>query len=480
MTRREKTMRGTDELHHLIQSLTAAEKRMFTIHARRHMDDPHYLDLFEALAEMPSYDEEALRARFAGTMVDKHYAVVRHHLLAEILTCLHRMPAERGAISTLHHEIDGVNFLLSRGCTATAERRLRRALAVAHRFELPAFIVDLCAIQRRALLGTPRVQRAILDEEHTALTALQDLHDATRMFDIADRLHAERLLGADVAIPDDLPRHATSLTHVARLRRLRALWRMDLITHDWDDARKHALAALETLRDMADIVDAHVADVTDVLLDAADEASLHGDTETMSTCLAITNEIISHPDISPTCVRLLRIVEDHLRVALAVHADGDLEEADVLTIRRDEDVRRHLPRRAAFAWSIRAAALALANDDAVLALERVNELLQDATMRTLAPRWYGQLLLLNVAVHSALKNTEYLPYCVRGTLRKNERRLLLTREECRIVRSFGTGTLNSAIRHGTNIPLGPILRARFSRSSTADTDEQHLRRQRAA
>lgn len=473
-------MRGTDELHHLIQSLTAAEKRMFTIHARRHMDDPHYLDLFDALAETSTYDEEAIRSRFEGTMVDKHYAVVRHHLLAEILTCLHRMPAERGAISTLHHEIDGVNFLLSRGCTATAERRLRRALAIAHRYELPAFIVDLCAIQRRALLGTPRVQRAILDEEHTALAALQDLHDATRMFDLADRLLAEHLLGTRVELPDDLPRHATSLTHVARLRRQRALWRMALIIHDWDEGRKHASASLDTLRDMADIVDAHLADVTDVLLDAVDEAALHGDAEIMSACLDIANEILEHPDISQSSTRLLRIVEDHIRVALAVHADGDLEEADVLTIRRDEEVRRHLPRRAAYAWSIRAAALALANDDAALALERVNELMQDATMRTLAPRWYGQILLLNVAVHAALKNKEYLPYCVRGTLRKNERRMLLTREECRIVRSIGTGTLATAIAHGSGIPLTPILRARFSRSSTADADEHHRLRHRAA
>jgi hypothetical protein len=473
-------MRGTDELHHLILSLTPAEKRMFTIHARRHMDDPHYLDLFDALAEMNTYDEDTIRTRFAGTMVDKHYAVVRHHLLAEILTCLHRMPAERGAISTLHHEIDGVNFLLSRGCTATAERRLRRALAIAHRFELPAFIVDLCAIQRRTLLGTPRVQRAILDEEHTALTALQDLHDATRMFDIADRLNAERLLGADVAIPDDLPRHATSLTHVARLRRERALWRMALIIHDPDRTRTHLHGALQTLRDMIDIADAHLADVIDVLLDVADEASLQGAHDIMSAALDHCIEIIDHTETSPASVRLLRIVEDHIRVALAVHADGDMCEADVLTIRRDDDVRRHLPRRATYAWSIRSAALALANDDPTLALERVNELLQDTTMRSLAPRWYGQLLLLNVTVHDALGNREYLPYCVRGTLRKNERRFLLTKEECRVVRSIGTGTLARVVTAGLEIPMSPILRARCSRSSMADADDQHLRRQRAA
>jgi hypothetical protein len=431
-------MKGGDDLYLLIRSLSPAEKRTFTIHARRHMDEPHYLRLFEVLERLEDYDEDVIMDAFRGTAAEHHLPVVRHHLFAELITCLHRLPAEHGPTADLQHDAQAVAFLASRGCATTAERRLRKTILEARLLELPTVMLDLCSVHRSLHMGSPRLLRSILDDERHAMAMLAE-HQSTALALLASEgaLASFRLHGSARNLGDLHDGHtgiAQGATRLGRLRRERVRSRLSLIQGDLGKAKTHLIRALQHVIDVPHLADSHTADVVDLCCDCIDEACQADDMELLES-VRVVLEAVATSSCGLPARRALAAVDTMADVARAVHRPNPMDTGIRRRARRDEDeVRRFLPVRARTSWDVRAAAFDILDDEPRSALMRCNDVLNDSSARAGNPLWYAQAHILCAAAHWALGNTDYLPTYVRATIRKAERKTLFSKEDLNVLR----------------------------------------------
>lgn len=422
-----------DDLYLLIRSLSPAEKRTFTIHARRHMDEPHYLSLFETLGRMDVYDESVVRHTFEGTSAERHLPVIRHQLLAELITCLHRLPAEQGPTSELHHEVRAISFLASRGCVQTAERRLRKALAAAQRLELPMVMLDLCREQRRLAGGNHRLVRAIVVEETAAMAEAQELHALQQALDTSTAALATlRLHGTNEvpAVPDGPYR-----TRVARVRALRLRAQAALATGDTAVAMANYRAALEVVAGAPYLADAHSMDTVDLLLETAAEGALAMDRPLVHEALACTESALG-ADLGAPVRKTMDVV--YAVIALAARMLDPAADDDGTTVAGtlaiEDDVVRLLPQQALPFWYCLRASVDLLDGRGREGLAVINVALNDNDGRLLNPRWFAQVHILNVLAHAQLDNTDYIAVCIRSAIRKAERKTLFTAADLRLLR----------------------------------------------
>lgn len=84
------------ELHQIIHSLTAQEKKYFKQYSAQYADgkETGYILLFDAIAEQAEYDEEALKRKFAKEDFVKQLSVAKNYLTEKILDALVNMYAD--------------------------------------------------------------------------------------------------------------------------------------------------------------------------------------------------------------------------------------------------------------------------------------------------------------------------------------------------------------------------------------------------
>jgi hypothetical protein len=111
-----------DTVKLLIDSMTAAEKRMFKMQASAYSGSKKYLSLFEAIAAQKSYDEAALKRKFKG-----NFPVLKKYLLDAIIESLKVSDDYKDLDSYHAHEIEKYKILRHKGLEKAAEIQLRRA-----------------------------------------------------------------------------------------------------------------------------------------------------------------------------------------------------------------------------------------------------------------------------------------------------------------------------------------------------------------
>lgn len=117
-------------MHRLIRSMSAAEKRYFKLHAARMGQDAgKQAMLFDAIAAMEHYDEEALLARFRNEAFARHFAIAKRRLYEAILHSLEAFHAESSVDARIHRLLHQVEILHRRALYADAQRVLLSAQA---------------------------------------------------------------------------------------------------------------------------------------------------------------------------------------------------------------------------------------------------------------------------------------------------------------------------------------------------------------
>lgn len=92
------------ELHQIIHSLTAQEKKYFKQYSAQYAEgrESSYMLLFDAIAEQEVYDEEAIKKKFAKEDFIKQLSVAKNYLTEKILDALVNMYAD--SMENLHME----------------------------------------------------------------------------------------------------------------------------------------------------------------------------------------------------------------------------------------------------------------------------------------------------------------------------------------------------------------------------------------
>jgi len=125
-----------DHVHRLIFSMSRAEKRYFTLFAKRHAQagQSNHQRLFDAISAMEVYDEQVLLERFKQAAFTHRFAITKRRLYEMILRSLDAFHAEGSLDARIHRGLHQVRILYDRSLYEDAAKLLHglRRLARQH------------------------------------------------------------------------------------------------------------------------------------------------------------------------------------------------------------------------------------------------------------------------------------------------------------------------------------------------------------
>lgn len=191
-------MKPSDDLFHLIKSLTKSEKRHFKLSASLQKGEKQYLRLFDAIDAQAAYDEEALRRLFAGERFLRQLNVAKKYLYDLILRNLRTYQLDTTANARAKDLITSAALLYERGLTAQALRLIEKAIRIARDHEDRFSLLE-------ALYWQGRLDPTMLRSE----SGLQE--NFSQLFETIDSIresftHERALFMLRLALRDEVPR----------------------------------------------------------------------------------------------------------------------------------------------------------------------------------------------------------------------------------------------------------------------------------
>lgn len=140
-------------LFRLIKSLSRSEKRYFRLFARLNKPGANYLRLFDALDAQEAFDEQALRATFAGETFVKQLHVTKNYLFRLLMKCLrnyHQGSSKRMEVLELLGEAE---LLYQRELFDECHYSLQKAHQLAQAYEFYPLLLEVLGWERKLLLN---------------------------------------------------------------------------------------------------------------------------------------------------------------------------------------------------------------------------------------------------------------------------------------------------------------------------------------
>lgn len=123
----------TNNLHQLIASMTAAEKRYFKIHFSS--SKSLVTKLFDFINTMSEYDEEIVKENFKDSKLSKNLKVYKIMLIDLLLKSLSSFRYKKNLNSSIRQSIDEVETLIEKKLYSDAYKRLARVKETCEKFE---------------------------------------------------------------------------------------------------------------------------------------------------------------------------------------------------------------------------------------------------------------------------------------------------------------------------------------------------------
>ncbi len=123
-----------DDLYDLIQSMSKAERRHFTIYFKgtAHGDLSRYLELFSTLAAMDTYSRETLEKKFDGWTGWKYYSKTKGYLIDCIFDALRAYHKSQSIKEILYDQASALRMLYNRGLLDHYGHLLRQAKSLCY------------------------------------------------------------------------------------------------------------------------------------------------------------------------------------------------------------------------------------------------------------------------------------------------------------------------------------------------------------
>ena len=172
--------KAQDHVHRLVHSMSRAEKRYFKVFTggRAAGGGGNQHRLFDAIAAMPEYDEQALLLRFKGEACTNRFAVTKRRLYESILRSLDAFHAEHSVDARLARQLHQVELLFQRALYEDAARMLHSAARMARQHDRQGVLITVMDLERR-----------IRESNNYADTSTDDLQ---RLASEADAIRAEQ------------------------------------------------------------------------------------------------------------------------------------------------------------------------------------------------------------------------------------------------------------------------------------------------
>jgi tetratricopeptide (TPR) repeat protein len=181
-------MKPASELHVLIHSLTPNEKGYFKKFCLRNGPNSgkKYLNLFDALAAMKSYDEEKLRQKLSGN--SSHLASEKNYLFHLIIESLLTSRTDADALFECELLVSKARLLSNRSFFEAAARFCERALQKAKVNEYYTYALEALDIEMLLWQYLPHDNRRSLEEiieERKAVRRDMNITDDLRLIDMS-------------------------------------------------------------------------------------------------------------------------------------------------------------------------------------------------------------------------------------------------------------------------------------------------------
>lgn len=173
------------DLFQLIKGLNKAERRYFTLQATsgKGATPTATMELYQLLSNAPTYDESMIKAALGFAENDRRLAVLKFRLMRQILTSL-RWQYEDKDPSAMLKAIEGeVSLLFERKLWRTCGKRLKKARALARKWERWNMLLTFLEWEQRLFLADPRIDQEefFAKIESTESEVLQNLQLQTRL-----------------------------------------------------------------------------------------------------------------------------------------------------------------------------------------------------------------------------------------------------------------------------------------------------------
>jgi hypothetical protein len=174
-------MIASDELHRLIRSLSQSEKRFFKIYASRHVigEGNNYVLLFDAIAKQRSYNEKALKEKFAGIPFMKRFAAVKNYLHQLIIRSMRNFHSASTIDIELKEMLIDIDFLYQKGLYKQCEKLHRKAEKLAVETDKKTRLLEILEWKARLLQvrnkdsEPERFHQSVFSEESRILDSIR-------------------------------------------------------------------------------------------------------------------------------------------------------------------------------------------------------------------------------------------------------------------------------------------------------------------
>lgn len=181
-------MKPSSELHVLIQSLTPNEKGYFKKYCLRNGPNSgkKYLNLFDALASMKTYDEEKLRSKLGDNK--SHLASEKNYLFHLIIESLLTSRTDQDSLFECELLVSKARLLSNRSFFEAAARFCERALQKAKTNEFYTYALEALDIELLLWQYLPHDNRRSLEDiiaDRKAVRHAMNITDDLRLIDMS-------------------------------------------------------------------------------------------------------------------------------------------------------------------------------------------------------------------------------------------------------------------------------------------------------
>lgn len=136
------------DLFDLIHSLTASEQNSFRKEVLKRKGRHIYLQVFEAILEQEKYDEDALKAKFAGEKTLNNFSIAKSNLYEKILEVMTSLPHHQNLETRFDQFRQQISILLKKSLYKQALVRVKKTILIAEKLESYRKLQDLYQLHR--------------------------------------------------------------------------------------------------------------------------------------------------------------------------------------------------------------------------------------------------------------------------------------------------------------------------------------------
>ena len=180
--------RLTDTLFQLVQTLEKAEKRHFKLYIKRSSgkEDLKIIRLFDALDNMPEYEEEKLMKKLSP-VTKTQLANLKTHLYKQLLASLRLLKTTDNVDLQLSEHLDDARLLYNKGLKIQSLKILEKAKELARANQKFNFLVQAISLEKK--IETLHITRSSTDktEQMTeeAMQVSEHINRVTRLSNLA-------------------------------------------------------------------------------------------------------------------------------------------------------------------------------------------------------------------------------------------------------------------------------------------------------